>query len=101
MLHFSILVVMASVPLNASGNSSTRLQRGLAVQDPPNSGNVSYWRFYGTAVSQHAPWKYNDDAHGLHLGVQANLQGRRAGSLAKSANTSAQHAHALRGLPDA
>jgi fibronectin type 3 domain-containing protein len=53
--------------------------------------NPGYWTYYGSAPAETppAPYNFNRDAQGLHIGVQASSPGKWAGFFAESPNHNA------------
>ncbi|MGH9920566.1 MAG: hypothetical protein ACRD6W_17070, partial [Nitrososphaerales archaeon] len=99
-----LLVVVIAIPTHtiaASSNAVTinQTQSGLVKADSLTSGNLSYWRLYGDAVGENAPYKYSENSSGLQIGVQAATAGTWAGFFAKSQNTTAQLFQAAITLP--
>lgn len=101
----SVLLLLAipfvfEVPgTNAAPVQLTLSQSGVLAQDSLTTGNLAYWTLYGDAVQRQAPYAYNEDSSGLHIGIQAAKQGQWAGFYAESPNTNGQLFHAVLTLP--
>jgi hypothetical protein len=69
--------------------SINQTQSGLVASDPLNSqlsqaqlSSSSFWTFGGDAIGLSAPYAYNEDSAGLHIGVQSPASGPYAGDYA-------------------
>ncbi len=72
------------------------VQSGNVGYDPLNNqtetqqqleANQKYWKYDGSAVAEKAPYSFNEDLQGLHIGVQAVSSGKWAGFFAVTPNT--------------
>jgi hypothetical protein len=101
-----------SVHASSSGSSSLSVKKfslvkeanGLVAYDPLNNVTKSqaqlqatsrYWVYGGSAQPQNAPYQFNEDPQGFHIGVQALASGKYAGFYAVTPATTAQVYHAV------
>ena len=98
-LLLALPIVFQVLPANGALQSISEVQSGLVARDSLTTGNTAYWTFYGDAVAQNAPYKYNENSSGLYIGVKAATNGKYAGFYALSPRTSAQLFHAVLTLP--
>ncbi len=84
--------------------SISQVQSGLVASDPLNNeiktqqqlqANPGSWSFFGDAIAENAPYDFFKDLQGLHIGVQAPVNGTYAGFFAESPNTNAMLFHAV------
>jgi len=100
-----------SAHATSSGTSSLAVKKfslvkeanGLVARDPLNNVTMSqqqlqassrYWRYGGDAVGLNAPYQFNEDPQGFHIGVQATASGKYAGFYAVTPPSNAQVYHA-------
>ena len=79
--------------------SVTQTGSGLDHFDSLTTGVTSYWTIYGSAPAEGAPYAYNENSTGLHLGVQSKTPMTWAGLFAESPNTTATAYHTVITLP--
>jgi hypothetical protein len=101
-----------SVHATSSGTSSLAVKKfsmvkeasGFVAFDPLNNvtkdqatlqSSSRYWKYGGSAQGQSAPFAFNEDPQGLHIGIQAKVAGQWAGFYAVSPPTNAQVFHAV------
>ena len=70
-LLLALPIVFQVLPANGALRSISEVQSGLVARDSLTTGNTAYWTFYGDAVAQNAPYKYNENSSGLYIGVKA------------------------------
>ncbi|TLY02721.1 MAG: hypothetical protein E6K95_05120 [Thaumarchaeota archaeon] len=92
-------VYAVSTPTPASTGHVTQTRAGLDHFDSLTTGNTSYWSIFGSAPAEGAPFAFNENSTGLHLGVQAKFPTTWAGLFAESPNTTATAYHAVITLP--
>jgi len=100
------LLGMNARPAHALGlYSVNQTSSGLAVSDPLNAqlsqsqlATSSFWTFGGSAAVFNAPYAFNEDANGLHIGVQATSAAPYAGYYAELLNN-AILSHAVLSAP--
>ena len=92
-------VFAVSTPNPAPAGHVTQTRAGLDHFDSLTTGNTSYWSIFGSAPAEGAPFAFNENSTGLHLGVQAKFPTTWAGLFAESPNTTATAYHAVITLP--
>ena len=91
----------ASATTQASATTAhlSQVQSGLVASDSLTNetmsqqqlqANPGYWTYFGSAPPEHAPYSFNRDTQGLHIGVQAPKDGTWAGFFAMSQNHNAE-----------
>lgn len=88
--------------------SIDKTQSGLVTYDPLNNetktqqellANQQYWKYGGDAIARNAPYAFSKDNQGLHIGVQAPVDGSWAGVYAVTPNTNAMLFHTVVSTP--
>src|SRR5574337_49666 len=88
--------------------SIDKTQSGLVAYDPLNNetktqqellANQQYWKYGGDAIARNAPYVFSKDNQGLHIGVQAPVDGSWAGVYAVTPNTNAMLFHTVVSTP--
>jgi hypothetical protein len=73
-------------------NNETKTQQELLA-------NQQYWKYGGDAIARNAPYAFSKDNQGLHIGVQAPVDGSWAGVYAVTPNTNAMLFHTVVSTP--
>jgi hypothetical protein len=92
-------VYAVSTTSPGTGGNVTQTSSGLDHFDLLTTSNTSYWHIYGSAPAEGAPYAYNENSTGLHLGVRSNYSMIWSGLFAESPNTTATAYHAVITLP--
>src|SRR5574340_904557 len=88
--------------------SISKTQSGLVASDPLNNetktqqellANQQYWKYGGDAIALNAHYAFSKDNQGLHIGVQAPVDGTWAGVYAVTPNTNAMLFHTILSKP--
>ena len=98
------LGTVATQPPIGSLYSISKTQSGLVANDPLNNetktqqellANQQYWKYGGDAIALNAPYAFSKNNQGLHIGVQAPVDGTWAGVYAVTPNTNAMLFHTV------
>ncbi|MEO9277374.1 MAG: hypothetical protein ABI340_06320 [Nitrososphaera sp.] len=98
------LGTVSVLPPVGSLYSISKSQSGLVTFDPLNNetqnqqqllANQQYWKYGGDAIARNAPYAFSKDNQGLHIGVQAPVDGSWAGVYAVTPNTNAMLFHTI------
>ena len=102
------LGTVSILPPLGSLYSISKTQSGLVAYDPLNNetktqqellANQQYWKYGGDAIARNAPYAFSKDNQGLHIGVQAPVDGSWAGVYAVTPNTNAMLFHTVVSTP--